>query len=33
MTKKEMKQIQKELSQQMLDIYSGILFNNHIQKK
>ena len=28
MTKKEMKQIQNELAQQMLDIYSGILFNN-----
>ena len=28
MTKKEMKQIQNEVAQQMLDIYSGILFNN-----
>ena len=28
MTKKEMIQIQNELAQQMLDIYSGILFNN-----
>ena len=28
MTKKEQKQIQREVSQQALDIYAGILFNN-----
>ena len=30
MTKKELKQIQNEVSQQSLGIYAGILFNNQI---